>query len=104
MKQGGLLTENPQEVESPYTFSDSPAYTRQKKREEALQVLERRTAVPSGLFLVSRAMLRWKFQKYHGALRDAEEALEKYGPSPKAGPLAAAFACMARICLGSEAP
>ncbi|CAE8621717.1 unnamed protein product, partial [Polarella glacialis] len=132
-QRGGLLTSNPVEEESPYTFSDSPAYTRDKKAsdqakraaelegkdetrgflrsveelaskqkwEEAFQVLERRTAVPSGLFLVTRAVLRWKFCRYGSALRDAEEALKSYGSSAKAGPLAVAFAAFARLCLGS---
>lgn len=133
-EKGGLVLADPKEEASPYSFSDSPAYVRNKKAEdaakraaelegkdetrgflqsveelakkqkwdEALQVLERRTAVPSGLFLVTRAVLRWKFGKYFGALQDAEEALSKYGSSAKAGPLAAAFASLARICLGSE--
>eukprot|EP00913_Durusdinium_trenchii_P024116 g22649.t1 len=70
--------------------------------DEAFQVLEKRTAVPSGLFLVTRALLRWKFYHYSSALRDAEEALKKYGSSNKAGPLAAALAAFARLCLGSE--
>lgn len=73
-----------------------------QKWEEALQVLERRTAVPSGLFLVTRALLRWKFSRYGAALHDAEEALKNYGGSTKAGPLAAAFASFAKLCLGSE--
>ncbi|CAK9074060.1 unnamed protein product [Durusdinium trenchii] len=133
-QKGALITENPLEEECPYTFSDSPAYLRQKKEEEevkraaelegkeetrgflrsveelahkqrwdeAFQVLEKRTAVPSGLFLVTRALLRWKFYHYSSALRDAEEALKKYGSSNKAGPLAAALAAFARLCLGSE--
>lgn len=73
-----------------------------QKWEEASQVLERRTAVPSGLFLVTRALLRWKFSRYGAALQDTEEALKNYGGSTKAGPLAAAFACFAKLCLGSE--
>eukprot|EP00930_Biecheleria_cincta_P001599 TRINITY_DN102733_c0_g1_i1.p1 TRINITY_DN102733_c0_g1~~TRINITY_DN102733_c0_g1_i1.p1 ORF type:complete len:911 (+),score=187.64 TRINITY_DN102733_c0_g1_i1:89-2821(+) len=73
-----------------------------QKWEEASQVLERRTAVPSGLFLVTRALLRWKFSRYGAALQDADEALKNYGGSTKAGPLAAAFACFAKLCLGSE--
>eukprot|EP00421_Protoceratium_reticulatum_P013745 CAMPEP_0168392976 /NCGR_PEP_ID=MMETSP0228-20121227/18777_1 /TAXON_ID=133427 /ORGANISM="Protoceratium reticulatum, Strain CCCM 535 (=CCMP 1889)" /LENGTH=898 /DNA_ID=CAMNT_0008406337 /DNA_START=72 /DNA_END=2771 /DNA_ORIENTATION=- len=72
------------------------------KWEEAFQLLERRTAVPSGLFLVTRAVLRWKFCRYSGALRDVEEALKSHGSSVKAGPLAAALSCFARLCLGSE--
>mgnify|MGYP002803378763 CR=1 FL=1 len=133
-QKGALITENPLEEDCPYTFSDSPAYLRQKKAEdeakravelegkeetrgflrsveelahkqrwdEAFQVLEKRTAVPSGLFLVTRALLRWKFCHYSSALHDAEEALKKYGSSTKAGPLAAALASFARLCLGSE--
>lgn len=133
-QRGGLVLSNPKEEECPYTFSDSPAYIRQKKAEEAakravelesqdetrgflrsveelakkqkwdeaFQVLERRTAVPSGLFLVTRAVLRWKFGRYAGALRDAEEALKNYSSSSKAGPLAAAFSSISRLCLGSE--
>ncbi|CAE7561265.1 abhd13 [Symbiodinium natans] len=133
-QKGALITENPMEEECPYTFSDSPAFLRQKKAEEdakraaelegkeetrgflrsveelarkqkwdeAFQVLEKRTAVPSGLFLVTRALLRWKFCHYGSALKDAEEALKNYGSSTKAGPLAAAFACFARLCLGSD--
>lgn len=73
------------------------------KWDEAFQVMERRTAVPSGLFLVTRAVLRWKFCKYGGALADAEEAVRSYGSSTKAGPLAAALSSFLRICLGSEA-
>mmetsp|Transcript_8040 Transcript_8040/g.16951 ORF Transcript_8040/g.16951 Transcript_8040/m.16951 type:complete len:944 (+) Transcript_8040:99-2930(+) len=73
------------------------------KWEEAFNVLERRTAVPSGLFLVTRAVLRWKFCKYCGALRDVEEALKNYSSSAKAGPLAAAIGSFMRICIGSEA-
>mmetsp|Transcript_46179 Transcript_46179/g.108126 ORF Transcript_46179/g.108126 Transcript_46179/m.108126 type:complete len:885 (+) Transcript_46179:35-2689(+) len=133
-QKGALITENPVEEECPYTFSDSPAFLRQKKAEEdakraaelegkeetrgflrnveelarkqkwdeAFQILEKRTAVPSGLFLVTRALLRWKFCHYGLALKDAEEALKNYGSSTKAGPLAAAFASFARLCLGSE--
>ncbi|CAE7742712.1 abhd13 [Symbiodinium sp. CCMP2592] len=133
-QKGALITENPNEEECPYTFSDSAAFLRQKKAEEdakraaelegkeetrgflrsveelarkqkwdeAFQVLEKRTAVPSGLFLVTRALLRWKFCQYGSALKDAEEALKNYGSSTKAGPLAAAFASFARLCLGSE--
>jgi len=126
--------QDPNEEKCPYSFQDSPAYTRQKKAEEqakraveleskeetrgflksveeygkkqkweeAFQVLERRTAVPSGLFLVTRAVLRWKFGKYAGALGDAEEGLKTYGSSAKAGPLSAALASFLRICLGSQ--
>lgn len=133
-QKGALITDNPLEEDCPYTFSDSPAYLRQKKAEdeakravelegkeetrgflrsveelahkqrwdEAFQVLEKRTAVPSGLFLVTRALLRWKFCHYSSALHDAEEALKNYGSSTKAGPLAAALASFARLCLGSE--
>lgn len=133
-ERGGLLTQNPNEEVNPYSFSDSPAYTRQKEAEqrakraaeleqkdetrgflkdveelakkqkwaEAFQLMERRTAVPSGLFLVTRAVLRWKFGKYCGSLRDADDALKNYGSSAKAGPLAAAFSSFARICAGSE--
>lgn len=72
------------------------------KWDEAYQVLERRTAVPSGLFLVTRAVLRWKLAKYQGAIADAEEALRNYSSSAKAGPLAAAFSCFLRICVGSQ--
>jgi len=46
-------------------------------------------------------VLRWKFAKYSGALQDVELALKSYGSSAKAGPLAAAFSCFARICVGS---
>lgn len=77
-------------------------YGKKQKWEEAFQVLERRTAVPSGLFLVTRALLRWKFGKYAGALEDAEEGLKTYGSSAKAGPLSAALASFLRICLGSQ--
>ncbi|CAJ1392662.1 unnamed protein product [Effrenium voratum] len=133
-QKGALITDNPLEEECAYSFSDSPAYLRQKKAEddakraaelegkeetrgflksvedlahkqkweEAFHVLEKRTAVPSGLFLVTRALLRWKFYHYSSALRDAEEALKNYGSSTKAGPLAAALASFARLCLGSE--
>jgi len=133
-QRGGLLLANPKEEESPYTFSDSPAYLAKKKFEEdakraaelegkdetrgflrsveelgkkqkweeAFNVLERRTAVPSGLFLVTRALLRWKFHRYSAAFRDIEDALKTYGSSAKAGPLAAALSSFARICIGSE--
>eukprot|EP00929_Paragymnodinium_shiwhaense_P087706 TRINITY_DN47843_c0_g1_i1.p1 TRINITY_DN47843_c0_g1~~TRINITY_DN47843_c0_g1_i1.p1 ORF type:complete len:958 (-),score=139.93 TRINITY_DN47843_c0_g1_i1:585-3395(-) len=76
---------------------------RRQKWEEAHQVLERRTAVPSGLFLVTRAVLRWNFGKFADAIADAEEALRQYGCSKTAGPLAAAFGCLAKVCLGSQA-
>jgi len=76
---------------------------KKQKWEEAFQVLEKRTAVPSGLFLVTRAVLRWKFFRYAAALADTKEALKLYGSSAKAGPLAAALSSFLRICLGSEA-
>jgi len=134
-EKGGVLLKDPNEAPAPYTFSDSPAYLRQKKNEEAwkraaelegkdetrgflrtveelgkkqkwdeaFQILERRTAVTGGVFLVTRAVLRWKFCNYHGALQDAEGALKKYGNSEKVGPLAAALSCFLRVCLGSTA-
>jgi len=74
---------------------------KKQKWEEVHQLLERRTAVPSGLFLVTRALVRWKFGRYGAAMRDIEQCLHDYGSSAKAGPLAGAFACFARICLGS---
>jgi len=133
-ERGGLLTENPNEIKNPYTFSDSPAYTAQKKAEEsakraaelegkdetrgflksvedlgkkhkweeAFQLMERRTAIPSGLFLVTRAVLRWKFHRYNGALSDVTEALKNYSSCGKSANLAAAFSSFARICLGSS--
>eukprot|EP00928_Gymnodinium_smaydae_P061977 TRINITY_DN45927_c0_g1_i1.p1 TRINITY_DN45927_c0_g1~~TRINITY_DN45927_c0_g1_i1.p1 ORF type:complete len:925 (-),score=205.33 TRINITY_DN45927_c0_g1_i1:11-2785(-) len=70
--------------------------------EEALRSLERRTAVPSGLFLVTRAVLRWKFSRHALALEDAGEVVKAYGSSTQAGPLGAALECFLRICLGSE--
>ncbi|CAK0826413.1 unnamed protein product, partial [Prorocentrum cordatum] len=76
---------------------------RKQQWDQALQVLERKTSVPSGLFLVVRAVLRWRFGRYAGALQDAEEALRNYGSSSQAGPLAAAFLAIARTCARSEA-
>lgn len=76
-------------------------HARCQKWQQAHQALERRTAVPSGFFLVTRAMLRWKFGQYAAALEDAENALQNYSAA-KAGELASAFLCLARICLGSN--
>lgn len=75
---------------------------RRQKWDDAYQTIERRTAVPSGLFLVTRAALRWHFTKFGDALVDAEDAVKTYGSSASAGPLAAAFNAFGRICLGSS--
>eukprot|EP00927_Polykrikos_kofoidii_P043664 TRINITY_DN37734_c0_g1_i1.p1 TRINITY_DN37734_c0_g1~~TRINITY_DN37734_c0_g1_i1.p1 ORF type:complete len:929 (-),score=105.89 TRINITY_DN37734_c0_g1_i1:396-3182(-) len=130
---GGLVMKDPNDSGCPYSFSDSPEYTRMlalekdarrgaelegrdetrgffksveelgktQKWDEAFQLLERRTSIPSGLFLVTRAILRWRFSKFGGSLHDAEQALKTYANSQHAGPLAAAFCCVARVCFGS---
>eukprot|EP00434_Breviolum_minutum_P017359 symbB.v1.2.015326.t1/scaffold1138.1/size205980/25 len=173
-QKGALITENPLEEDCPYTFSDSPAYLRQKKA-KMLQPLASCCASSHKRFfrlkMRPKELSNWRARKklvdsfgvwrslrtnrggtkhfkswkseplcqavfssspVHSCAgssattaqlcmmlkrhfcRDCtgnetfsfhcltHQALKKYGSSTKAGPLAAALASFARLCLGSE--